>query len=203
MVLVVLSGILFASEPNPPEHRGISGALSTIGLVDRFRDQGVVQGLSGEHLRIACQDVDEDLVLCLRNEDTELKWWVSYGELEQLGLSFEQAVTSIEVLAAEVQLEPRTVQEGSGRYWVANHSGGAAEALLFSPELFAVVGQSPAVAVPERGVLIAWNRGNRELDRIMAVGVRHLYEASDHPVSSKVMALVDSQWRVWLQAVEN
>ena len=203
MILVVLSGILWASEPNAPAQSGISGALSTIGLVDRFREQGVVQGLAGEHLRIACQDVDEDLVLCLRNEDTELKWWVSYGELEQVGLSFEQAVVSIGLLAGEVQLEPRTVQQGSGRYWVAHHSGGAAEALLFRPELFAVVGQNPAVAVPERGVLVAWNRGDTELDRIMAVGIRQIYEVSEQPVSSKVLALVDSQWRVWLQAVEN
>jgi hypothetical protein len=203
MIFSVLSVLFLANESIPVPVPNLSGALTSIELFERYREQGVVQGLSGEELRVACREVDEDLVLCLRNEDSELRWWLSYGELAQLGLSFEAAVAAVEARAEQIQLEPRTVHEGTGRYWIATHSGGAPESVLFRPDLLSVVGGAPAVAVPERGVVIVWNRGDAELDRIMAVGVREVYEAASRPVSSKVLALVDSQWRVWLQAVED
>ena len=203
MISVIISGLLLASEPPASVPIAVSGALTTVELVGRFREQGLAQGLTGEYVRIACRDVDEDLVLCLRSEDLELRWWLSHGELEEVGLSFEEAVLSMSSRAEDVRLDPRTVHDGSGRYWLATHSGGAAETILFRPDLLAVVGGNPAVAVPERGMVVVWNRGDAELDRVMAVGVRQIFENSTQPVSSKVLALVDSQWRVWLQAVEN
>jgi hypothetical protein len=203
MIAIIISGLLWGNEPLSTAQMNVSGALTTVEALGGVQERGIEQGLTGEHLRIACRDVEEDLVLCLRNEDMESRWWLSNAELAELGLSFEDAVLSMSPRAEAVELESRTVHEGSGRYWLATHSDGGAESILFRPELLSIVGARPAVAVPERGVLVVWNRGDAELDRIMAVGVRQMYENSDQPVSSKVLALVDSWWRVWLQAEEN
>jgi len=203
MSLFFVSALILASEPTGSLANNISGALTQVELVESFRSQAVAQGLSESYLQVACRDLDEDLVLCLRNEDSDSRWWLSVGEMTDMGLSFDSAAGSIAARAQEVLLNKRVVHEGTGEFWIASQGGVGAEALLFSPHLLSVVGDRPAIAVPERGVVIAWNRGDSDLDRIMAVGVRRMFEASANPVTSKILALVDSEWRVWLQAVEN
>jgi hypothetical protein len=52
------------------------------------------------------------------------------------------------------------------------------------------------LAIPARDAVLAWSLGDAELDKIMAVGVRKLFEASAFPVSRKILAWDGHRWVV-------
>ena len=72
--------------------------------------------------------------------------------------------------------------------------------MLLHPEWLGLVGEEVLVAVPARGALVVWTPGDSEVDKVVAVGARQMFEQLDHPVSPLVLRYDAEGWSVWGQA---
>ena len=78
-------------------------------------------------------------------------------------------------------------------------------AMTFDPmELPSPMSETPRtaadVAMPTSGVFLAWPPGSEELDQVMAVAVRELYDPADDAISDLVYRWDGDQWRSWARA---
>lgn len=123
-------------------------------------------------------------------------------ELTAAGLSTDQALAMagehLETAWASAPAGTFTVDGVSGRYFVRAVGDGFDAAALLRPELLAeLAGASPVVAVPEDGTVLWWVPGDPDFDKMVAVGVRRMVEASDSPVSSRIYRHTGTEWSTW------
>ena len=89
----------------------------------------------------------------------------------------------------------------AGHFWVANTADGLDSAGLLHPNgLAAAAGAPPVVAVPGKHTFVMWVPGDADFDKVLAVGVRRMFEASSHPISPLVYRWDDDKWVVWGEA---
>lgn len=176
-----------------------------VDVVSAFRAEAAALGRKGDAAELACRDLAEQLMLCFVAGDE--RRYVTRAELVAWGedLAAVEARAKVAALAGFNADRPAmmAVDGLSGRYWLSAEGDGLdAAALLYPERLAAIVGGEPVVAVPAAGVLLMWVPGDKDLDKVMAVGVRQMHDASEHPVSSRIYRWNGQKWVVWGQAVE-
>lgn len=149
-----------------------------------------------------CTDIAEGLALCFACGDTLLTqqqqqaWGVSTAQL------LEQARTASAHAIGDGRPVRQDVADSPGHhYWISAAQDGYDMAALLHPEaLSASIGATPVIGVPGRGALIAWVPGDRELDTMVAVGIKTMHEQAAFPVSDKLYQYTDGEWTIWGEA---
>ena len=158
-------------------------------------------GATGDAAIPACRRMAPGLLVCVSSVEDPQRV-VMMQELTAAGSSLDAALA-----AARAQLEPawaakpaRTfrVEGVEGRYFVRSAGDGFDAAALLRPELLAqLVSAEPVVAVPEDGTFVWWVPGDADFDKMVAVGVRRMTEASAAPVSAQIYRYTGTEWSVW------
>jgi hypothetical protein len=174
-------------------------------VVVLYREAAEAAGYEGAALLPACREWSSHFFMCFMVEEEGMRRMVHLGDLGEWGMSLEEAeaTASVRALGSFVMESGREVHpEGmSASYWVFDRGDGlASSALLLPRELEKHLGGTPNIAVPGRDLVIAWVPGDPDFDRMIAIGVRRLYEESDQPVSPVVMRWNGKGWARWGEA---
>ena len=172
-----------------------------------YREWARGEGRTGAERELVCEAWAEGVDLCFTWVSEGRRKRVTRADLARWGADAETVRAAVHArTSSAVGAEQFTVHEVegvTGRYWTRTEADGLDAAALLHPErLEAALGGRPVVAVPSDRALVAWLPGEDELDRIVAIGVRRMMEASDHPVSARVYRWDGTAWQVWGEAVE-
>lgn len=163
------------------------------------------QGRSGDATELVCRALAEQVELCFTWMDGTTRRYVTRSQLAAWGEDpstvAKRAMDAANQAWQGQRATPRTVEGMKGTYWVSARGDGLDGAgLLEHDRLVAIAGAEPVVAVPAHGTLLFWVPGDADFDKVMAVGVRRIYDASNHPVSPLIYRWQDGEWKVWGQA---
>lgn len=192
-----------APKATPPELRPMAAPADA---ASRYRVLAEELGKKGAETEILCDLLAEQLSLCAVQSGGELDY-VTRAEAELWGLD-RTAISARLRSAAEAGFGAErpaaaSIEGMSGRYWVSAEADGLdAAGLLFPERLEQIAGAPPVVAVPVQGALLFWVPGDAELDKIMAVAVRRMFEAGPQRVSPLIYRWKDGRWGVWGSAVK-
>lgn len=164
------------------------------------------QGLPGSEL--ACEPLwPEHALLCFKVVDAGRRRWVTSADLAAWGTTLAELRARLTararpVLATQPRRLPVSDMQGAS-YWLAAEGDGWAAAGLLNPDLLARrVGGAPIlVATPTDSVLLAWRPGSAELDKVMAVGVRKMFDEEPGSVTPMVHRWDGEKWTPFGQAV--
>lgn len=161
----------------------------------------------GEADELACTPFwPDEALLCFKLRDEERVRWVTAADLARWGVEVKELRRNVAKAArdrVEEGLERVPVSDMDAHYWVASGEEGWTAAPLLHPDrLAAQVGGAPfLLAAPTDDTLLVWNPGDPELDQVMAVGVRRMFEEEDGSVSSMVFQWTGEKWRPFGEAV--
>jgi len=155
-----------------------------------------------------CRPVAEQLSLCFVKGGAGDLDYVTGRDLQGWGLDAtqleERAKTASAKGFSEVRPALASVEGMSGHYWVSAEADGLDAAGLLDPaQLARIAGAPPVVAVPVQGALLFWVPGDGDLDKVMAVAVRRMYDSSAQKVSPLIYRWQDTHWAVWGRAVKD
>ncbi len=160
-------------------------------------------GARGDAAVPACQRISTGLLLCASSSEpphriaTIADLTASSATLSSL---LKQATGQVEERWANQPASTHTVAGMKGRYFVRAVGDGFDASAMLRPDLLAdLAGAAPVVAVPEDGTLLWWVPGAADFDKVVAVGVRRMVDASKAPVSSRIYSWDTSAeiWTVW------
>jgi diadenosine tetraphosphatase ApaH/serine/threonine PP2A family protein phosphatase len=161
-----------------------------------WRESALEEGLPASERELACRPWVEELPLCFRVEESGRRRWVTRGDLARWGATLAE----VEAVAAKALVaspfEKKVVHGGSRHYYAVEADSGREAMVVLHPEWLQALGTDVVLAIPARDAVLAWSLGDAELDKIMAVGVRKLFEASSFPVSRKILSWDGSEWTV-------
>jgi hypothetical protein len=191
---VVLSVALAAPEVLP--------SVEPEGVEEAYRAYALSQARSGLRGELACRGLAPGLRLCFRSGEIEGVGYVTQSHLTGWGETLPQ----VEARALHASLRgfgvdrpaPVTVEGMTGRYWMSaeddqlDHAG-----MLYPDRLAAIAGENPVVGVPARGILVFWVPGDADFDKVVAVGVKRLYEEAQHAVSPDIFRWNGNEWVLW------
>ena len=168
---------------------------------DRLSTKARAQGATGESALPACSRAAPEIVLCVMSRRVSGQV-AMVDELTAAGLSTDQVIAMagrhLETAWSATPARTFTVDGVAGRYFVRAAGDGFDAAALLRPELLAeLAGAVPVVAVPEDGTVVWWVPGDPDFDKMVAVGVRRMVEASDSPVSSRIYRHTGTEWSTW------
>jgi hypothetical protein len=203
MLPLLLASLSLAA---PPE--GLLPLVDRPGLQISWSEQARAAGAEGEAAVLACRMFAEELALCFTapQADGQGRRMVTLHDLSvwEVDLATVEAAALAGVAAGLSEDRPQGVQvEGDPRSYLLSAEGdGLDQAGLFDPVALQarMDGQAFAVGIPARGVLIAFPRGDRELETIVTVGVRRLWETVDEPITPKVYTWDGERWVIWGEA---
>lgn len=157
---------------------------------------------------LACQPLLREVALCFRAWEDKKRRWVTVDDVRAwntdiAGLRERVAAPALAALKSEPHQAP--VQGMDHQYWILQDSDGWAVSPLLHPQrLFERMGVPAStevrVAMPTSGVFLAWAPGSEELDQVMAVAVRELYDPADDAISDLVYRWDGKEWRSWARA---
>ncbi len=188
----------------PPE--GLLPVVDRPGLQVSWSEQARAAGAEGEAGVLACRSFAEGLALCFTVPDGEGRRMVTLHDLSawQVDLAAVEAAALVGVVAGLDESRPQRVQiEGDSRGYLLSAEGdGLDHAGLFDPGALAARfdGAPHGVGVPARGVLIAFALGDSELETMVAVGIRRLWETVDDPITPAVYTWSGDRWVIWGEA---
>jgi len=201
MLALLLIGLALAQAPE-----GLLPLVEQPGIQISWSEQARAGGAEGDAAALACRSFAEGLALCFTAPQDDARRMVTLQDLStwQVDLAAVEASAMVGVAAGLDPQRPQVVQvEGDARSYLLSAEGdGLDQAGLFEPSTLQArfVGQAFAVGVPARGVLIAFPLGDRELETIVAVGIRRLWETVEEPITPKVYTWNSEAWVVWGQA---
>jgi len=156
---------------------------------------------------LACVSLWPDQALiCFQVTEGSTRRWVHTGDLEQWKVDAEGLVTVVRersrTALGHSPLRTR-VPDMDAWYWVSAEGDGWAAAGLLNPKILAErMGGAPILAsAPVVGALIAWHPGDAELDKVMAVGIRKMFEREPSPVTPVVHQWTGDRWVPFGEAV--
>lgn len=146
-------------------------------------------GRTGLALEPACMQAAPGLQQCLMLQEGGRRRLATAADLDAHGgqvAAFRSAAAMGR--AALAGLEEIAVPEMPGRSIRVRSAGdGLDTALVAAPDaVYARFGAATVMAFPDAATTLVWNRGEPELDKILAVAVRRAWEAADRPVSPRV-----------------
>lgn len=156
---------------------------------------------------LACDTVwGDEALLCWRLiTDTEQRWVTTADlarwDVDRAGLRAEVVRRSVELVATAGELKP--VEDMEASYWLSAAGDGWAALALLHPDALAsrLKARPLMVATPNIDVTLAWAGGNAEVDTVMAVGVREMFEQQRHPITAVVHRWSDGAWKAFGEAV--
>lgn len=157
---------------------------------------------------MACGDFWEpEARLCFRVVRGNRREWVTAQHLKRWGVSFEELKATVikrSKAFASRQLKPVQIGGMEQHYFVATNENGWASAVLLHPSVLGAVSlQNVFAAVPAHGMVLVWEGGHPEVDKILAVGVRELYESKSGGVTPIVYRWSGSEWIAFGEAKKN
>ena len=171
-----------------------------------YRFAAETAGLDGPALTPACRAWSAFFAMCFMVEEDGARrlihqgdleeWQVDDAELEELarsqGLSLLSTFSGHQVGIADLK---------DDAYWLFEGENGLASTALLYPEwMVDRVGEGMVLAIPSRGRVVAWVPGDEEVDRVIAIGIRRLYEQAQIPVSSVIVRWNGQAWVRWGEA---
>lgn len=150
-----------------------------------------------------CTELSEGLNLCTAcgSRPVRVTEPAEWG-LDLEALSAAVSDRALAVLAAGRPARQEIADMPGAAYWVSQVGDGYDAAGLLHPErLSEIAGTTPVVGVPAVGTFLMWIPGDAEIDKIMAVGIRRIFESAEYPVSDKVYRWHNGAWRVWGEVV--
>jgi hypothetical protein len=200
-VLTALLLSLSLGHAKPPVVR-VSAEPSEV--VSLYQEAALQAGLEGAALLPACKKWSATFFMCFMLEENETQRMVHLGDLSAWETTLEELESVAREAGSIVLSEGRArevrVEGIAPSYRVFNEGDGWDASILFFPEqLQALLGGEPVLAVPSRGLVIAWIPGDPELDQVVAVGVRRIYEQAEQPISPVVVHWTGS-WTRWGEA---
>lgn len=169
-------------------------------LPSQFASAALEKGLVGDSVAMACQILAEGVPLCFRIESQGRRDWFSLAEASAWGLSLETLGNAVALDPGANPFVEKHVVDG-GHWWQVEAKDGQASFVFLNPAWLDRVGDSAVVAAPSAGVVIAWQSGDDSNDKIMAVGVRALYDQAESPVTPKIFRHSEEGWAVWGELV--
>lgn len=185
---------------------GILPLVDRPGVQVSWSEQAHAAGASGEAAVLACGGFAEDLALCFTVPEGAQRRMVTQADLAtwQVDLAALEGAARANVVTGLGAERPQVVQiEGDPRSYLLSAEGdGLDQAGLFDPIALGARfdGARFAVGIPARGVLIAFPLGDRELETMVAVGVRRLWETVEEPITPVVYTWSGGAWVVWGEA---
>lgn len=143
------------------------------------------------------------VLLCFRIWEDGARRWVTRADAERWNVGSGQLTTSVRAnAAAHVARAELMPVEGTDAFYLRLVDGDWAAAGVLAPDAVAArLGGGPVrMAVPAEGVFVAWKAGDADLDKIMAVGVRELFDQTPGPVSPRVFLWDGVRWTPFGQA---
>jgi len=176
-------------------------------VVAQFRAAAKDAGQSGPDADLDCRPAFDDLLFCLTKRHGDEWRYATQADLAVWKLTSEQAhieaVGSLHVVDLGARLQVQTVSGMPGQYRFSNADDGRDVAPLLKPDaLAALMGGAPVVAVPAQGAVVVWKPGDAALDKVLAVGVRKIFDQASHPISPRIYRWNDGEWTVWGEAVK-
>ncbi|MFT5583753.1 MAG: hypothetical protein ACI9VR_001334 [Cognaticolwellia sp.] len=199
-MISLLFGFFFGVAPQPLTSTPVLVAsVETRDIHQLFGEYARDQGWSGAESKLACKVLAGPLTLCLKAEDQGKRRYVTQADLETWQLDEVQAHAQA---AKILEQSPWVVVqiEGGGHYFQAKTAPGHESTVFLHPEWLVDLGETPRIAAPARGVVVAWPDGDEELDRIMAVGVRKMSDELPERLSPMVLSWNGQAWVAWGQA---
>lgn len=193
---------------------GLAAAAPPLGLVAEPSDfpgaySATAEGLgrAGAASQPDCRPAFDGLLFCLTIVTPDGWNYATLGDLKRLGLGSEQAHSQaaerLRSLSVADRFGAQAVEGLPGRYHAAALNDGQDAAPLLVPETLAVVLGGPlVVAIPAQGAVVAWVPGNPVMDKVLAVGVRRMYDEAKHGISPKLYRWSKDGWIVWGEAVK-
>ncbi|MFT5683232.1 MAG: hypothetical protein ACI8RZ_004163 [Myxococcota bacterium] len=149
-----------------------------------------------------CSELSEGLSLCTACGSRPVRvtepaeWGMDVASLSGFVSASAQAA-----LSAERPIRQEIADMPGAAYWVSQVGDGYDAAGLLHPErLSEIAGTTPVIGVPAVGTFLMWIPGDAETDKVMAVGVRRIFESAEYPVSDKIYRWHNGAWRVWGEA---
>jgi hypothetical protein len=148
---------------------------------------------------LACRTLWEGYsLLCFRVWERKVRRWVTVDDLEAWSVTVGDLETAVAVRAREMVstgVEAVAVDGMTSTYLrLTDGDGWAASGGLVPEGLTKRLGIPFLAAIPAEGVFVAWAHGDPELDHVMAVGVRELYDEQPGGVSPFVHAWDGQKW---------
>lgn len=156
--------------------------------------------VKGPAAELACSHFAEGLELCFTKVSNGVRSYYTLADgqpaeqLVELGKGQEDA--------AVAQLSERYVDGLAPRYFLVTGQPRAHAAMLFPSALERLLGGKCVVGVPAVGVLVAWVPGDLDFDKVMAVGVKRMYDTLPDPVSPLAYTWDGARWGVWAEVKE-
>ncbi len=162
-------------------------------VVSQYRDYARSKGQSKAEGELLCKFAAEGLQICA-TVLTDKGWrYASHAD------EWVKNPTA-SIVEKRAGFQEKSV-DGMGRFWVRDLNDGREGLFFVEPSLLKTLAAvDVVVAWPQPGVVIAWVPGNPNLDQVVAVGVAKMFEASNHPVSSKLYRYDGNEWVVWGEA---
>ncbi|MFH1467487.1 MAG: hypothetical protein ABIO70_24090 [Pseudomonadota bacterium] len=199
--LIVLSPLALGA---PPE--ALLPLVDRVSLPVAWSQEALARGVEGGASVPACRPFAEGLVVCLTVPAGEGRRLVTVADLEAWEVPQSEAMSLAKARMAEgitaARPEVVPIPDDPRTYLLSAVGDGLDQAALFHPAALAARfgGQPFAVGIPTRDVLIAMPLGDPELQQMVAVGVRRLWEGAEEPVSPAMYAWDGAAWQVWGEA---
>ena len=175
--------------------------LAPAGIADTYRSFAESTGKTGAATELVCRAFAEAAELCFTRHEKGGRVYYTRADGKPAGEL--EAASKQAAREALQKLEPVRVDGFATPYWMRAEGDDRDHALLLQPDaLKEKVGEGFVVAAPARGVLVAWVPGDVVFDKIVAVGVRRMYDTLPDPVSPLVYRWDGARWITWGSARE-
>ncbi|MDP2305852.1 MAG: hypothetical protein Q8P18_07470 [Pseudomonadota bacterium] len=197
ILLVALAA--FAAAP------AVDPGLEPEGVEAAFRAYAGAQGRPEAARELVCRPFAEKARLCFTRAEASARPY--YTRADGLAASALEAAARGSAAEAVKRLEPVKIEGFSAPYWMTAVGDGRDHAALLHPDALrkrvggAQIGDC-VVAAPARGVLVAWVPGDLVFDKIVAVGIRRMYDTLPNPVSPLLYRWDGEAWITWGEARE-
>lgn len=175
--------------------------LEPEGVEAAYRAYAEARGRPEAARELVCRPFAERTTLCFTHLQAGARPYYTRAD----GQPVDTLEAAARARAADTikRLERVTVDGFAAAYWVSAVGDGRDHAALLSPDaLRKRLGGDVVVAAPARGVLVAWVPGDLVFDKIVAVGIRRMYDTLPNPVSPLVYRWTGEAWGTWGEARE-
>ena len=154
---------------------------------------------------LVCSELSPSLQLCYRVHKAGKVSYLTVADLDAIDLPQSKLADLVDKYTLDnlpnISCDANSIDGITRPYYMCS----GLKEWIVSPALQAgwmakVAGDEVVVATPELDTLLFWVAGDKELDKIMAVGALKMYNEASHPVTSTIHALNGEQWSVWGEA---
>lgn len=199
MILAWAAGLAAAEVPE-----GVRPVATDPGAPDRYLQH--LRGSGQPEAALACDPLlPGTVLLCFRVWEDGKRRWVDAADLPKWDVT-TGALRAHVTAAAEAQLEAAEwvpVAEMEARYLRHVDGDGWAVSGLLAPHALAtrLGAESLRAAIPAQGVLLAWAPGSTDLEKVMAVGAREVFDGQSDRITPKVYQWDGTAWLPFGEAV--